>query len=257
MTLPAASQTFNHVTVTYHNLYKKSQEDIIIGINKSLSDLEAKYDNLLSTNNHLEQNNRDLITRINKLESSDNVTNNINNGRLFSDILKVNNSQQISEPLSNVINFISDHEKEIKKREKNLIFGLSSNNNDHAMEQVSKLLNKMMVNPNRVNKVLRLYRNNINNSMVPIKIIVHDIIDKFAILNNGKYLRKINSDDNSRININLDQTELERIRFKKLNLERIEKNKENVRINTENGTTSSFYYGIRNNIIKKISIQSS
>ena len=125
------------------------------------------------------------------------------------------------------------------------------------MEQVNKLLNKMMVNPNRVNKVLRLYRNNINNSMVPIKIIVHDIIDKFAILNNGKYLRKINSDDNSRININLDQTELERIRFKKLNLERIEKNKENVRINTENGTTSSFYYGIRNNIIKKISIQSS
>ena len=75
----------------------------------------------------------------------------------------------------------------------------------------------MMVNPHRVNKVLRLDRNNINNSMVPIKIIVHDIIDKFAILNNGKYLRKINSDDNSRININLDQTELERIRFKKLN----------------------------------------
>jgi hypothetical protein len=252
------SQTGNHITVTYHNLYKKSQEEIIIEINKRLSDLESKYDNLLTTNNQLEQNNRDLLTRINTLESSGNLTNNGNSGRLFSDILKVNNSQQISEPLSNVINFISDHEKEIKKREKNLIiFGLSSNNNDHAVEQVNKLLNKMMVNPNRVNKILRLDRNNSNNSMVPIKIIVHDIIDKFAILNNGKNLQKINSDDNTRININLDQTELERIRFKKLNLERIDKNKENERINSENGTTSSFYYGIRNNIIKKISIQSS
>ena len=46
-------------------------------------------------------------------------------------------------------------------------------------------------------------------------------------------------------------------RFKKLNIERIEKNKENLRINSENGTISSFYFGIRNNVIKKITIQSS
>ena len=57
-------------------------------------------------------------------------------------------------------------------------------------------------------------------------IIVRSVPLEFAILNNGKNLQKINSDDNTRININLDQTELERIRFKKLNLERIEKNKE-------------------------------
>ena len=57
------------------------------------------------------------------------------------------------------------------------------------------------------------------------------------------------------MNINLDQTEIERMRFKKLNLERIEKNKENLRVNNENNTISTFYYGIRNNVIKKITIQ--
>ena len=258
--IPTSTSSVNHVTVQSNNLYKKSQEDIIFEINRRLSTLELKCDNLSIKNDQLEKINQNLLLKIATLESNENLNlnNNDNNVRLFSDILKVNNSQQISEPLTDVINFISDHEIDKKKREKNLIvFGLKSNNNDHAVEQVNLLLNKMSVNPNRVNKIIRLDKGNSTNPLVPIIIIVHELVDKFAILYNGKNLKKINADDNTQININLDQTEIERIRFKKLNIERIEKNKENLRINSENGTISSFYYGIRNNVIKKITIQSS
>ncbi len=90
------------------------------------------------------------------------------------------------------------------------------------------------------------------NDLAPIKIIVEDIKDKFAILKSAKHLRQINIDNSSRISISIDQTVIERQRFNALNSQRKILNEENKLNNTNNNTIKTFYYGIRNNNLRKI-----
>ncbi len=63
-----------------------------------------------------------------------------NGKKLFSDLLKVTEKKNLSEPLLNVINLINDNDDERKKREKNLIiFGLKITENEDVKVVVNDL----------------------------------------------------------------------------------------------------------------------
>ena len=71
--IPTSTSSVNHVTVQSNNLYKKSQEDIIFEINRRLSTLELKCDNLSIKNDQLEKINQNLLLKIATLESNENL----------------------------------------------------------------------------------------------------------------------------------------------------------------------------------------
>ena len=53
-----------------------------------------------------------------------------------------------------------------------IVFGVNSDGDDDAIIKINNLVNSILVNPNRINKIMRLDRNNKVSKTVPIKLIV-------------------------------------------------------------------------------------
>ena len=230
----------SHCTVVEFNKYKREQEAIIATLTARLDKLQTDNDALRGTNKLLEE----------KLQPDKLLE---NGKKLFSDLLKVSEKKNLSEPLLNVINLINDNDDEKKKREKNLIiFGLKITENEDVKVVVNNLLNKLNNTNKKQDNIFRMIKRGETNDLAPIKIIVEDIKDKFSILKSAKNLRQINIDKSSRISISMDQTVIERQRFNALNSQRKLSNDENKLNNTNNNTITTFYYGIRNNNLRKI-----
>ena len=128
------------------------------------------------------------------------------------------------------------------ENESNLIvFGLKVSNEDKGFKTLKKLMNDIGVNKDNIVHASYLKRKD------TIKIVTYDINSKFFILKAARNLREYNQKNGTKINISADMSEIDRQVMKKLMDNRNELNKK-----LTNEDKNSFYWGIRDNKIKKI-----
>ncbi len=92
-----------------------------------------------------------------------------------------------------------------------------------------------------------LKKKDTNNENAPIKIVTYDINSKFFILKAARNLREYNQKNGTKINISTEMSEIERQVMKKLMDSRNDLNRK-----LATGAKNNFYWGIRENKIKKI-----
>jgi hypothetical protein len=207
--------------------------------------------------NHFKENITQLSNRIvllenhniiNQVEMTNETIPNQMNIRSYSDCFKIDINKKITEPVHDILNIISNNEQEKRKRESNLIvFGLKVSNEDKDFKTLKKLMNDIGVNKDNIVHASYLKRKDTINENAPIKIVTYDINSKFFILKAARNLREYNQKNGTKINISTDMSEIDRQVMKKLMDNRNELNKK-----LTNEDKNSFYWGIRDNKIKKI-----